>query len=234
MLIAQQLYEGIDLGGKEGATGLITYIRTDSPRISQDAQRGCREYVRKKYGEDYIPEKPNFYGSSKKAQGAHEAIRPTSVTKEPAMVKKNLSGDQFKLYELIWKRFVASQMSPAVMDVTTIDISADKYLFRASGSILRFQGFLKVYGDSGEKRGGKSQSRLPEISENEELKLTELIPSQHFTQPPPRYTEASLVKALEEQGIGRPSTYAPIIDTVLSRGMWSGKREPLNPLNWVS
>jgi len=219
MLIAQQLYEGIDLGNKQGAVGLVTYIRTDSTRISEEARDKCREYISDKFGPQYVPEKPNVFGNPKKAQEAHEAIRPTSVEREPEAIKSALSRDQLKLYTLIWERFVASQMASAVLNTTLMDIEAGDYLFRARGSIIEFPGFLQLFISRGGKTGAFiSESVVPDVEKGEVLKVKSLIPKQHFTQPPPRYTEGSLVKALEDLGIGRPSTYAPIIETVVSRG----------------
>ncbi|NLO88913.1 MAG: type I DNA topoisomerase [Clostridia bacterium] len=216
MMLAQQLYEGIDLGGKEGTVGLITYIRTDSTKISDEAVGSCRAYIADKFGEEYVPKKPNVFPSKKGAQEAHEAIRPTSVSRDPDSIKSALTKDQLKIYRLIWERFVSSQMKPAVFDVTDVEIAAGSYLFKATGSTIRFTGFLEVYSNTDDLKG--AETLLPELSEGETLKVKELEPKQHFTQPPPRYTEASLVKTLEELGIGRPSTYAPIIDTILTRG----------------
>ncbi|MGB9791404.1 MAG: type I DNA topoisomerase [Thermacetogeniaceae bacterium] len=213
MLIAQQLYEGLDLG-EEGTVGLITYMRTDSTRISEEAQRSARIYIENTFGAEYLPEKPPQYKSGRMAQEAHEAIRPTVIERHPESVRPFLTKDQYRLYKLIWERFIASQMSSAIYDATTVDIEAGHYIFRASGSVLCFPGFLKVYTETEEE----GDSLLPELTEGEKLILEELVPKQHFTQPPPRYTEASLVKTLEENGIGRPSTYAPIIATIQSRG----------------
>ncbi|KUK10554.1 MAG: DNA topoisomerase [Clostridia bacterium 41_269] len=215
MLIAQQLYEGIDLGGKDGIVGLITYIRTDSTRISDEALSSCRTYIADKFGKEYVPDKPNIFPSKKGAQEAHEAIRPTSVSRDPESIKTALTRDQFKIYSLIWERFISSQMKPAVFDVTEVEIAACDYLFKATGSILRFSGFLKVFSNDDFM---EKEALLPELSEGEVLEVKKLEPKKHFTQPPPRYTEASLVKTLEDLGIGRPSTYAPIIDTILTRG----------------
>ncbi|HHW40328.1 MAG TPA: type I DNA topoisomerase [Syntrophomonadaceae bacterium] len=212
MLIAQQLYEGLDLG-EEGIVGLITYMRTDSTRLSEEAQNSAREYIKNTFGSEYIPEKAPQYKTGRMAQEAHEAIRPTVTERVPGKVKSLLTRDQYRLYKLIWDRFIASQMSPAVFEATTVDIEAGPYLFRATGSVLRFPGFMRVYTETDEE-----ESTLPALVEGEKLVLQELLPKQHFTQPPPRYTEASLVKTLEENGIGRPSTYAPIIATIQSRG----------------
>jgi DNA topoisomerase-1 len=211
MKTAQQLYEGLDIG-KEETVGLITYMRTDSVRVSEGSIKEAREFIRKKYGDGFLPEIPNQYKSKKAAQEAHEAIRPTSILREPEKIKPYLSPDQYKLYELIWRKFVASQMNPAVLEVTSVDINAGIYLFRATGSKVPFPGYLIVYSED-----EPQENTLPSLKEGEKLKLINLIPSQHFTKPPPRYSDASLVKALEEEGIGRPSTYAPIIQTIISR-----------------
>ncbi len=227
MMIAQQLYEGIDIKG-EGQIGLITYMRTDSLRVSSDAQKSTLEFIRTKYGEKYVPDTPNFYKSKKSAQDAHEAIRPTSINREPEKIKDSLTPEQYKIYSLIYKRFLASQMTPAIYDDTKVKIAAGIYGFSATGSILKFDGFLKVYdiiveneenkedSDIEKKENGK-QKNLPELYKGEKLILLELINTQHFTQPPPFYTDASLVKILEEKDIGRPSTYAPIIATLIYR-----------------
>jgi len=213
MFLAQQLYEGIDLG-PEGSIGLITYMRTDSVHLSPEAVSQARQFIEKKFGSNYLPEKPKVYQTkTKKAQEAHEAIRPTDVFRTPESIKKHLNKNQAKLYQLIWQRFIACQMKEALFDSTTVDILANnKYLFRATGSILKFDGWLKVYPI------GFKETLLPLLTENDSLKLIKLIPQQHFTQPPARYSEASLVKTLEEYGIGRPSTYAPIISTIQERG----------------
>lgn len=220
MRVAQQLYEGIDLGKQEGGSvGLITYIRTDSMRISQQAQEEALAYIKEQYGPEYRPPKNRFYGKKKNAQDAHEAIRPSSVLRTPAGVSARLSRDQARLYKMIWERFVASQMASAVLDARTIEIEADPggdtMLFRATGSVLQFPGFLAVDQDS---KRTLVQKQLPDLAEGAKLQLEKLADNQHFTQPPPRYNEASLVKTLEELGIGRPSTYAPTIDTILNRG----------------
>lgn len=219
MMIAQQLYEGIDLGDKQGSVGLISYIRTDSTRISDEARAKCGAYISEKFGKEYVPAVPNVYGSPKKAQEAHEAVRPTSPDREPESLKNVLSRDQYKLYTLIWERFVASQMESAVMNTTLVDISAGDYLFKASGSTVEFPGFLKLFIDRKSKGISEvTETLLPELNKDDVLKVKSLDPKQHFTQPPARYTEGSLVKALEDLGIGRPSTYAPIIETIVSRG----------------
>ncbi len=230
MRIAQQLYEGIDLGGEEGSVGLITYMRTDSVSVSKEAETEARTYVGKRFGAAYVPVKPPKYKTkSKMAQEAHEAVRPTSVLRVPKQIREHLSRDQYRLYKLIWDRFVASQMAPARYDTVSVDILAgdekvatDKrpYLFRATGSVMTFAGFLALYEESRpEDRPDDDQNQVPsDLKEGELLDLMRLLPEQHFTQPPPRYSEASLVKSLEEYGIGRPSTYASIISTIQNRG----------------
>jgi len=223
MGVAQRLYEGVDLGD-EGTTGLITYMRTDSPRVAPEAITAARDWVAKQLGAQYLPESPNSYKGKKDAQDAHEAIRPTDAARTPESLARYLSDEQLKLYTLIWKRFVASQMVPAVYDVTTANIAANSsktrkiYDFRVSGSVLRFDGFLKVYEMSEDKKDDdETANRLPRLDGVKTLEKDELLPEQHFTQPPPRYNEASLVKELEERGIGRPSTYASIINTIQDR-----------------
>ncbi len=241
MRIAQQLYEGVDLG-PEGSVGLITYMRTDSTAVSPLAQQEAREYIAQHYGPEYLPEKPPYYKTkAASAQEAHEAIRPTAVWRDPDVVRPFLDRDQMRLYELIWKRFLASQMVPAVFDQTTADIAAETrpaspplpspqsgegrgqpsppYVFRATGSVLVFPGFLKVYGYEVEEEQpeGTQEKYLPPLSEGEPLDLMKLWPEQHFTEPPPRYSEATLIKELEKRGIGRPSTYATIVETIQER-----------------
>jgi DNA topoisomerase-1 len=224
MMLAQQLYEGVEIG-EEGATGLITYMRTDSTRVSADAIAEVRDYIGTKFGPQYVPEAPNFYKSKKDAQDAHEAIRPTSAMRSPDDVAKFLAEDQLKLYRLIWMRFIASQMNPAIFDQTTIDINAKgkggtDYIFRATGSVMKFDGFLAVYEegkDAKDDEDDELKHKLPAVTEGEELKLRGLKPEQHFTEPPPRYTEATLVKKLEADGVGRPSTYASILSTIQER-----------------
>jgi DNA topoisomerase I len=219
MMLAQRLYEGVELG-EEGSVALITYMRTDSVRVSADALAQVREYIGGSYGPGYLPEKPNFYKSKKDAQEAHEAIRPTDVARAPEDLKRYLEDDVYKLYQLIWQRFVASQMMPAVFDQTTIDISVADYTFRATGSVMKFDGYLAVYQAAKEDEDAEEDAEartLPRVTEGERLRLENLRPDQHFTEPPPRYTEATLVKELEEKGIGRPSTYATIISTIVER-----------------
>jgi DNA topoisomerase-1 len=217
MKIAQELYEGVELG-EQGSVGLITYMRTDSPRIANEAKKSAKDFIEKNFGLNYVPGKPREYKSKKLAQEAHEAIRPTYVDYTPDQIKGFLSKDQLKLYQLIWNRFVASQMAEAIFRVTTVEIEAEKYLFRASSSELLFDGFLKIYQDLKEENGDEEEEfKLPNMKEKDLLNLLELIPKQHFTKPPPRFTEASLIKELEENGIGRPSTYAQIVSTIRER-----------------
>lgn len=216
MVLAQQLYEGLDLG-KEGTVGLVTYIRTDSTRVSELARQQARAYIERELGSQYWAGQKTAPGKGGRVQDAHEAIRPTSVERTPEAVRRYLKEDQYKLYQLIWQRFVASQMAPAKYNTVTVDIKGGDYIFRATGSTLVFPGFLQVYDDNRENNQ-EEEGLLPELVEGQELKLLELEPKQHFTQPPPRYSEASLVKTLEEKGIGRPSTYAPIVSTILQRG----------------
>ncbi len=225
MTLAQRLYEGMDLGDL-GTVGLITYMRTDSTRIAPEAMQEVRDYIVKAHGPEYLPEEPRYFKTAKMTQGAHEAIRPTSMELTPDVVKKYVQKDEFLLYSLIWNRFVASQMKPAVFDVTTADIGAGPCLFRATGSTMKFPGYLAIYQDIAEKSKkdapdaqdeDDANRALPPLAEGDRLKLTKLDPKQHFTQPPPRFTEASLVKELEENGIGRPSTYATILSTIQTR-----------------
>lgn len=224
MAIAQQLYEGIDIGGE--SVGLITYMRTDSVNVAQTALDEAREYIRQKLEQGMLPNAPRAYKTrSKLAQEAHEAIRPTSVFREPDQLRGQLEPDQYRLYDLVWKRFLASQMASAIFDVTTVEVDAQAptkpaYKFRASGSRLKFAGFLSLYraGRDDEEPTDEDRQPLPELVAGDKLNLVQLLPEQHFTQPPPRYTEATLVKALEERGIGRPSTYAPILGTIQERG----------------
>jgi DNA topoisomerase-1 len=217
MLIAQQLYEGVEVA-EHGSVGLVTYIRTDSTRISEEALVAVRENILKNYGKSYLPEKPNFYKSKKNAQDAHEAIRPTYMDYTPDYVKPYLSREQHKLYKLIYERFVASQMTSAVYDTMAVDLDAGEQNFKASGSLLVFKGYLAVYDNSSETDEEEEKTILPPLSEGEVCAPKEILPKQNFTQPPVRYTEASLVRMLEEKGIGRPSTYAPIISTIQERG----------------
>ncbi|MBR2461443.1 MAG: type I DNA topoisomerase, partial [Clostridia bacterium] len=231
MRIAQELYEGVNLGAEHGGThGLITYMRTDSLRISTEAAEATKQYITAKYGEAYAPAQQRVYKARDNAQDAHEAIRPADVTLEPDAIKKYLSSGQYKLYKLIWSRYVASQMSNAELDTVAADIVAGDYLFRTSGYIVKFNGYMAVY-DSGEDADNEEdeKNKLPAINEGEALNLCELSPTQKFTEPPARYTEASLIKFLEERGVGRPSTYAPIISTIISRGYVSRDKHSLLP-----
>src|SRR2546427_5528860 len=222
MMLAQRLYEGIELGD-EGRIGLITYMRSDSTRVSDEALEMVRSYISDVYGGPYLPEKPVVYKSKKGAQDAHEAIRPTFVGRTPDDLKAYFSDDELKLYRLIWTRFISSQMNPAVYDQNTAENSVKDYLFRASGRVMKFDGFLKVYEESSDEDGkalepdDEQDITLPPLRQGEKLRLLEMLPRQHFTEPPPRFTEASLVKALEEKGIGRPSTYATILSTIQDR-----------------
>lgn len=214
MKIAQQLYEGLPIGS-EGNVGLITYMRTDAVRVSKESQDFARKYILEKYGPEFVPSVPNAYKSKKSAQEAHEAIRPALPLREPNSIKEFLTLDQYKLYTLIWNRFISSQMMPAVFNVVSVDIKAGRCIFRANGSQKIFQGFSVVYEENEEEK--EKENILPPLEAGEVLDLLKLNPNQHFTKPPPRYSDASLVKALEEDGIGRPSTYAPIIQTIIAR-----------------
>lgn len=231
MRLAQQLYEGLPMG-KLGTLGLITYMRTDATRVSNEAITEVRAYIKETQGASYVPEKPRQYASKKGAQEAHEAIRPTSTIRTPSEIKQFLSRDQLRLYRLIWERFVASQMSSAVFDAMSVDVKVEDYLFRATGSQLKFAGFLKIYqegSDSDSKEDDSKDRLLPELKVDELVLLQKLDLLQHFTQPPPRFTEAMLVKTLEEEGIGRPSTYAPIIDTIGARGYVQREEKRFRP-----
>ncbi len=217
MMLAQQLYEGIELGDA-GSDGLITYMRTDSVRIAEEAQVAARDTIKERYGNEFLPDKsPVYKTKTAGAQEAHEAIRPTQVGRTPEEVKPFLSRDQFRLYQLIWARFVASQMRPAVMDTVGVEIKGGDFTFRANGSVLKFSGFLEVYQEGIDDDSPEEEGSLPELAEGETVTLGKIDPKQHFTQPPPRYTEATLIKTLEEKGIGRPSTFAPTIDTIIKR-----------------
>jgi len=216
MMVAQQLYEGLDLGSS-GPVGLITYMRTDSVRLAESAQQEAVKYIAATYEESYLPEKIPVY-SSKKSQDAHEAIRPTSLEFPPEKLIKYLSRDQLRLYTLIWERFIASQMAPAIYDTLTVDIAASRFSLRATGSTVKFPGFMAVYTESKDGEEKEKDITLPNLTIGEKLKVNKITPKQHFTEPPPRYTDSSLVKVLEEKGIGRPSTYSPIVETILARG----------------
>jgi DNA topoisomerase-1 len=237
MAVAQQLYEGRPLGSS-GDVGLITYMRTDSTNISEDARREAREYITERFGAEFLPAQPRVYRKKAKgAQEAHEAIRPTSVRRDPLAIRRHLTEDQFRLYQLIWQRMVASQMADAIFDTTSVDIharpqaGAETYLFRATDSTLRFAGFREVYFERRDDDADQDAdtARLPELQADEALRLEQLLPEQHFTEPPPRYTEASLVKALEDNGIGRPSTYAPILSTLQERQYVDRQTRTLHP-----
>lgn len=215
MMVAQQLYEGISLGRK-GPTGLITYMRTDSTRISDIALNEARTFIEENFGKEYLPEKPNIYVAGKASQDAHEAVRPTNIKLTPASVEQYLTKEQLKLYKLIWQRFLGSQMLPANYDMMSVTMQGGKYTAKATGSKMKFAGFTAVYNDSDNKK--EKDVILPDLAEGDELSIQKIEPMQHFTEPPARYNDASLVKTLEEKGIGRPSTYAPIIETILARG----------------
>jgi len=228
MMLAQQLYEGVDVKG-EGSVGLLTYIRTDSTRVSVDAQHAAAETIERMFGREYLPDKPNVYRSKKNIQDAHEAIRPTYLRLTPELLKESLKRDQLRLYQLVYDRFLASQMVPAVYEVMTVHISAGEYSFRAKGSRKIFPGYTAVYMESTDEGSDEKDINLPPLEEGQKLNLKKWVPEQHFTQPPPRYTEASLVRALEDMGIGRPSTYAPTITTILSRGYINREGKALYP-----
>ena len=228
MMVAQQLYEGIEVKG-HGALGLVTYIRTDSTRISAEAQQDVRKYIGEKYGHKYLPDEARVYKNKSASQDAHEAIRPTYAEMDPDSVKDSLTNDQYKLYKLIWSRFVASQMASAVYDTVAAEIMAGSLLFKANGSKIKFQGFIAVYTEGRDEEADDGEVSIPELTEQEQLELKKIEDKQHFTQPPLRYTEATLVKTLEEKGIGRPSTYAPIITTILARGYVEKEKKFLIP-----
>jgi len=218
MMLAQQLYEGIDIGKKEGTVGLITYMRTDSTRISDTAKTEAIAYIESKYGKEYISTDTKQAKKASNAQDAHEAIRPTSTMRSPDELKAVLSRDQLRLYRLIWERFIASQMAPAILDTVAVDLQNGDVLFRANGSQVKFAGFMKLYIEGTDDQTEETTKLLPEMEVGDQVKSLEIEPKQHFTQPPPRYSEARLVKTMEELGIGRPSTYAPTLDTIQRRG----------------
>jgi DNA topoisomerase-1 len=228
MMLAQQLYEGIEVKG-EGSVGLITYIRTDSTRISETAQQDAKAAVEEKYGKEFLPKTPNVYKARKNVQDAHEAIRPTYIRLAPDRIKDSLKRDQLRLYRLVYERFLASQMAPALYEVMTVQITAGKYTFRARGSRKAFPGYTIVYMETSEEEKDDKDVNLPSMEEGQQLELREWKPEQHFSQPPPRYSEASLVRAMEDMGIGRPSTYSPTISTILSRGYVVRERKVLYP-----
>ncbi len=228
MMVAQQLYEGVEIKG-HGAMGLVTYIRTDSTRVSVEAQNEAREFIKEKYGDSFVPPEVRVYKNKSASQDAHESIRPTYVNFYPEEIKDSLSNEQYKLYKLIWERFVASQMSSAVYDTLSVDIAVGDYMFKAAGSKVKFPGFMSVYIEGRDDDEENDDVNIPALEEGEALDLKKLDPKQHFTQPPPRYTEATLVKTLEEKGIGRPSTYAPTITTILARGYVEKEKKFLYP-----
>ncbi len=228
MVLAQQLYEGIDLGA-EGAVGLITYMRTDSTRVSADAIAEVRNYITHTFGAPYLPEEPRQYRSRETSQDAHEAVRPTAVARTPASMRSHLEPDQYKLYELVWQRFVSSQMNPALVLTTTAEITAGAFLLRASGSRIKFDGFARAYATALIEEAEEGKSKLPALAQGDALASHGILPEQHFTEPPPHYTEATLVKTLEEKGIGRPSTYATIVGTILTRDYVTRDRGKLVP-----
>ncbi len=229
MRIAQQLYEGIEISNA-GVTGLITYMRTDSLRISEEARAAANSFIVERFGEKYLPSSPRYFKSKSGAQDAHEAIRPTVVKFTPEFVKSSLSSDQYKLYKLIWERFIASLMAVCVQDTVNVDITAGDYLFKASGYTVRFDGFTALYVEGKDEEDDAAVS-LPEMNNGDILKLRELTPNQHFTQPPARYTEPTLIKALDDNGIGRPSTYAPILSNILNRDYIEREKKTLKPTN---
>ena len=227
MKAAQELYEGVEIEG-QGAVGLITYMRTDSLRVSEEAQKAAADLIRERYGDEYVPAKPKVYKSRSNSQDAHEAIRPSMVSITPEQAKSSLTSDQYKLYKLIWERFMASQMENALLDAVAIDITAGNCLFKSTGFTVKFDGFTRLYEestDNSDEEGGA----IPKLTEKEKLSVVSVLGNQHFTQPPPRYTEASLIKALEENGIGRPSTFAPTITTILDRHYVEREQKSLKP-----
>ncbi len=227
MRVAQQLYEGVDIQGT-GSTGLITYMRTDSLRISEEARASASRYIVSVFGEKYLPKTPRYFKSKSGAQDAHEAIRPTDVFITPESVRGQLSSEQYKLYKLIWERFIASLMSNCVQDTVAVDITAADYLFKATGYSVRFDGFTALYEEGKDEEAG-DESVLPAMQENDVLKFKELVPAQHYTTPPARYTEPTLIKALDENGIGRPSTYAPILSNIIQRDYIEREKKSLKP-----
>lgn len=228
MMVAQQLYEGIDLG-KSGTTGIVTYIRTDSVRISEDASGMAAEIIKDEFGDSYLPAKRRVYKNKNSSQDAHEAIRPAHIEYKPEDIAGKLTPDQLKLYKLIYDRFMASQMADAVISVCTLSFEVGKYVFKASGNTVKFAGYTRLYEESADEKEEVENKVLPSFENGEEAAVTEIVPQQHFTQPPPRYNEASLVKAMEEYGIGRPSTYAPTISTIQARGYIGKEKKSLYP-----
>ena len=228
MKVAQELYEGVEIDG-QGSVGLITYMRTDSLRLSEDALNAAEAFIRNKWGDKYLPKEHRVFKSRSNAQDGHEAIRPTMIDLEPSTVKNNLTSDQYKLYKLIWERFIACQMAECIQKTTQADIAVGDYIFKASGYVVDFDGYTILYVESSDGNSDEKESELPPLEKDMPLKVKEIKPSQHFTQPPPRYTEASLIKALEEYGIGRPSTYAATISTITSRGYVKRESKTLFP-----
>lgn len=228
MSTAQTLYEGVSVPGR-GTMGLITYMRTDSLRISAEALAASRQFIGEKYGKEYLPQKPNYYKTGKSAQDAHEAIRPTDCTITPEMIKASVTAEQYKLYKLVWERFIASQMTSAVYDAVSADIDANSVTFKASGSAVKFKGYRAVYIEGSDEAEEKDSKKLIRLEEGQRLLAAAVTPDQHFTEPPARFTEASLIKTMEENGIGRPSTYTPTISTIISRGYVVRERKMIKP-----
>ena len=230
MRVAQELYEGVNLGHENGGVqGLITYMRTDSLRVAAEAQSAALEYISDNYGKDYCPEKPRVYRTKANAQDAHEAIRPSKVALDPEKIKKMLTPDQYKLYKLIWRRFLASQMSSAVLSTVNAEFACESHIFKSSGYTVKFRGYMALYEEMSDTPDTEREVVLPPVEKDAELNARDIIPEQHFTEPPPRYTEASLIKFLEEKGIGRPSTYTPIITIIISRGYVKRDGKSLRP-----
>lgn len=230
MRVAQELYEGVNLGHENGGVqGLITYMRTDSLRVAAEAQSAALEYIAENYGKDYCPEKPRVYRTKASAQDAHEAIRPSKVALDPEKIKKMLTPDQYKLYKLIWRRFLASQMSSAVLSTVNAEFACGSHIFKSSGYTVKFRGYMALYEETSDTADTEREVVLPPVEKDAELNARDIIPEQHFTEPPPRYTEASLIKFLEEKGIGRPSTYTPIITIIISRGYVKRDGKSLRP-----
>ncbi len=230
MRVAQELYEGVNLGHENGGVqGLITYMRTDSLRVAAEAQSAALEYIAENYGKDYCPEKPRVYRTKASAQDAHEAIRPSKVALDPEKIKKMLTPDQYKLYKLIWRRFLASQMSSAVLSTVNAEFACGSHIFKSSGYTVKFRGYMALYEETSDTTDTEREVVLPPVEKDAELNARDIIPEQHFTEPPPRYTEASLIKFLEEKGIGRPSTYTPIITIIISRGYVKRDGKSLRP-----
>ena len=230
MRVAQELYEGVNLGHENGGVqGLITYMRTDSLRVAAEAQSAALEYIAENYGRDYCPEKPRVYRTKASAQDAHEAIRPSKVALDPEKIKKMLTPDQYKLYKLIWRRFLASQMSSAVLSTVNAEFACGSHIFKSSGYTVKFRGYMALYEETSDTADTEREVVLPPVEKDAELNARDIIPEQHFTEPPPRYTEASLIKFLEEKGIGRPSTYTPIITIIISRGYVKRDGKSLRP-----